>query len=182
MNGNDAIAEKRLILRNRAKALASEPREGGASCPSLDVVEIRLAGENYAVESAHVSEVLPLKELTPLPCTPEFVLGLINVRGQILSVVDLRVLFDLPRPPVAPSAKVVVLRSGPMEVGVVADVVVEARVVPLDAISPVLPSMTGLRESCTRGIVGGNVALLDVARLLAEPTILVNEQVEGGER
>jgi len=46
--------------------------------------------EHYGIESCHIREILPLTEFTPLPCTPAFVLGLINVRGQILSVINIK--------------------------------------------------------------------------------------------
>lgn len=46
--------------------------------------------------SEYVREIYPLKEFTPIPCTPPFVLGIINVRGQILSVIDIKKFFDLP--------------------------------------------------------------------------------------
>jgi chemotaxis signal transduction protein len=66
-----------------------------------------------------------------------------------------------------------------MEVGIVADSVVEARSIPLDEIHPALPTMTGIRETCLRGIADGDLVILDVAKLLADKSIVINEQVEG---
>ena len=179
MSEISSSAMKKQIFRKRAVALAKEIRGESGGRPCLDVVEIKLAYEKYAVESAYVREVLPLKNLTPLPCTPAYVLGLINVRGQILSVIDLRVFFDLPRKSDTAATRAVVLRSGDMEVGIVADTVEEARSIPLDEILPALPTMTGIRETYLRGITGGDIVILDAARLLADKTIVVNEQVEG---
>ena len=89
-------AEQERILQERAKNLAREgPADQGAR-KQLDVVEFLLAYERYAIESHWVREVHPLKEITPLPGTPAFVLGIINVRGRIVSVVDLKAFFDLP--------------------------------------------------------------------------------------
>src|SRR4029453_9458434 len=51
--------------------------------------------EIYAVPSSAVREVYPLKGLSPLPCTPPFVLGVINARGHILPVIDLTSLLGL---------------------------------------------------------------------------------------
>jgi purine-binding chemotaxis protein CheW len=69
-----------------------------------------------------------------------------------------------------------------MEVGVVADAVVEARSLPLDSLSPALPTLTGLRAAYLRGIAEGDLVVLDAARLLADPSIVVNEEVKGGEQ
>ena len=82
--------EKQGILRNRAKALAKQLGPDQDAGAGLDILEFRLAYETYAIEMRWVAETYPLKELTPLPCTPSFVAGIINVRGRILSVLDIR--------------------------------------------------------------------------------------------
>ncbi|MEI6148308.1 MAG: chemotaxis protein CheW [bacterium] len=177
-----APATRQQILRKRAIALAVKPRTEEDEGPRLDVVEITLAHEKYAVESTYVREVLLLREVTPLPCSPDYVLGLINVRGQILSVIDLRVFFGLPRESATRTTTVVILRSGDMEVGVVADGVAEARTIPLESLYPALPTLTGVREAWLRGIAEGEIVVLDAARLLEDKSIVVNEEVKGGER
>ncbi len=78
------------ILRERAVHLA---RPTGSSTPQgalLELLEFRLASERYAVETRYVSEVHPLRDLTPLPGTPPFVRGIVNLRGRILPVYDLK--------------------------------------------------------------------------------------------
>src|SRR4029077_20843283 len=84
------------VLRTRARALARPPVQRPAAHTWLEVLEFRLAQESYAIETRYVREVYPLKDLTPLPCTPPFVLGIVNVRGRILPVIDLKKFFDLP--------------------------------------------------------------------------------------
>ena len=91
-----ATPDAREILRARARALA-RPRERAAVAEaSLELLEFRLAQESYALETRHVREVYPLRDLTPLPCTPPFVLGIVNVRGRITPVIDIKKFFDLP--------------------------------------------------------------------------------------
>ncbi|MDP3706806.1 MAG: chemotaxis protein CheW, partial [Polaromonas sp.] len=68
------------ILHDRALALAVEPDKTQTLDQSIEVVEFLLAHERYAVESSYVREVYPLENLTPLPCTPAFVLGIVNLR------------------------------------------------------------------------------------------------------
>ena len=171
------LMSKEAILRERARELAGESRGETDDRQSIGIVEIKLARERYAVEAAYVREVLPVKNVTPLPCTPAYVMGLINVRGQILSIIDLRVFFDLPRESATLASKVVVLRSKDMEVGVVADAVTEARYIPLIDIRPALPTMTGIREVYLRGIASGDLVILDGARLLGDNSFVVNEHV-----
>src|SRR6266478_5210710 len=81
--------KKRKILEARARLLAREP-DVLSPASQLHVVEFVLAHEKYGVESSYVREVHPLIDLAPLPCTPPFILGIANVRGQVLSVMDIK--------------------------------------------------------------------------------------------
>src|SRR5690348_15037984 len=83
------------ILRERARKLAMPWEAAGVTGPVLRVIEFHVARERYAVEVQYVREVHPLEELTPLPCTPAFLSGIVNLRGRIVPVMDLRRFFDL---------------------------------------------------------------------------------------
>src|ERR1035441_10847869 len=87
--------DARKILRERARALSRPRKQGPVAEASLELLEFRLAQECYALETRHVREVYPLRDLTPLPCTPPFVLGVVNVRGRITPVIDIKKFFDL---------------------------------------------------------------------------------------
>lgn len=173
-----APGEKKKILRARAKTLAREPDSGGTTGPCLEAVEFLLSDEKYAIESTYVREVCPLKELTPLPCTPPFVLGIINLRGQILSVLDIRKFFGLPEKGLTNLNKVIVLHAGEMELGVLADAVTGTRSIPLKEIQPSLPTLTGIRAEYLRGVTNGRLVVLDAAKVLADKKIIVCEEVE----
>lgn len=170
--------QKKKIFMDRAKDLARENNDETAEGESIGVVEFRLSNEKYAIESRYVREVLPLKELTAVPCTPPYILGIINVRGQILSIIDLRVFFELPREAVTFATKILVLSSNEMELGIVADAVTGARSIQLEQMQAGLPTLTGIREIYLRGVVGDDLVFLDAAKLLADKQILVNEEVE----
>ena len=102
--------EKLTLLKTRAQTLARLPHEEGAIELQLEVAEFRLGEEIYAVPSIAVREVYPLKGLTPLPCTPAFVLGVINVRGHILPVIDLTSLLGLARQQVSEQSTVILMK------------------------------------------------------------------------
>lgn len=170
--------EKKRILKARAKALALEPEDGGAIEAYLEVVEFMLAYENYAIESTYVREVWPLKELTPLPCTPPFVLGIVNVRGQILSVIDMKKFFDLPEKGLTNQNKIIIVHTDEMEFGILADVILGTRSVPLKEIQQSLPTLTGIRSEYLRGVTGERLVILDAAKILSDRKIIVHEEVE----
>jgi purine-binding chemotaxis protein CheW len=176
----DAIpsaAEKTRILHGRAVALAHKPEAPDAVEDRVEVVEFLLAQEHYAIESAFVREVQPLKGLTPLPCTPPFILGIVNVRGQILTVIDLKRFFDLPEHGITDLDKLIVVRSGPMELGILADVIAGVRLIPKRSLQPALPTLSGVRADFLKGISEDRAALLDAEKLLADKRIVVCEEV-----
>ncbi|WP_053226140.1 chemotaxis protein CheW [Solirubrobacter soli] len=82
-------AEEQALLEERARALATPPEAGDAD-GNRDVVRFTLCGESFAVAAEHVLEALPLGEPTPVPGTPPFLLGVVNHRGRVLPVMDLR--------------------------------------------------------------------------------------------
>ena len=96
------ISEKERILKARAVALAKQPEDNKVNDEYIEVVEFKLSHENYGIESSYVREVYPLKDYTTLPGTPPFVLGIMNVRGQIVSVINLKKLFNLPEKGLGP--------------------------------------------------------------------------------
>lgn len=169
--------ESRRVLKARAQALAREPEQPPAA-DTLALVEFLLAHETYAVESRHVREVYPLENLTPLPCTPAFVLGIVNLRGEILSVIDIRKFFDLPEKGLTDLNKVIVLQSDNMVVGILADAIVGFRGVPLSEVQPFLPTLTGIREKYLKGVTRERTVVLDAEKLLADEKIIVQEQVK----
>jgi purine-binding chemotaxis protein CheW len=171
--------ESQKILRARAHALAQEPESEEATRGGREVVEFLLAYETYGVESMYVREVYPVKELTPLPCTPPFILGIINVHGQILSVIDLKKFFDLPETGLTDHNKVIVLHNDTMVFGILADAILGVRSIPLDSIQPSLPTLTGIRAAYLKGVTGERLVIIDAAKLLTDKTLIVLEEVEG---
>ena len=169
--------ETKEILKARARALAREVEAPQEATEAIEVIEFVVARERYAVESAYVREIYPLNDLTPLPCTPRFVLGIVNVRGQILSVIDIKKFFDLPEKGLSDLNKVVILRSEAMEFGVLADSIAGTRVLPVHELQPSLPTLTGIREEYLRGVTADRTAILDAGKLLSDPKIVVHEQV-----
>lgn len=173
------MSEMKRILRARAEALAREPAPAQAAAGHIEVVEFVLAYERYGVETRYVREVYPLENLTPLPCTPAFILGIVNLRGENLSVVDLKKFFELPEKGLTDLHKVIVLEAENMRFGILADAVPGVRRVSLDDIQPSLPTLTGVREAYLKGVTTERMVILDADRLLADERIIVREQVDG---
>lgn len=171
--------ETRRILKVRAQALGRKSDAVEAAGERIEVVEFVLAQERYAVESEHVRDVYPLEHLTPVPCTPAFVLGIVNLRGEILSVIDIKKFFDLPDKGLTDLNKVIVLDSGSMRFGILADAIIGVHAIPVADIQASLPTLTGIREEYLKGVTPDRTVILDAEKLLADERIVVQEQVAG---
>lgn len=172
-----AVQDKKTVLKERARKLALRPADAAVEEDVLNVIEFRLAHEMYAVEVDYVREVYPLKDLTPVPCAPSFVLGIMNVRGQVISVTDAREFFDLPKKEINDLFRVLILENRDMELGVLADEVFGETKIPLSAIQGEMPSMGRIKEEYVRGVTKERLIVLNADKLLSDPNIVVHQEV-----
>ena len=168
----------RAILRARAHALAREPQQAILAQEFLEIVEFRLASETYGLESAYIRETYPLKDFTPLPGVPPFVLGIVNVRGQILSVIDLKKFFDLPEQGLGQLNKLIILRDRQMEFGILADEILGARSIALDTIQAAPPTVSEIGAAYLRGVTVERVIILDAEKILNDEQIIVHQAAD----
>jgi purine-binding chemotaxis protein CheW len=177
--GGSSEAEKSRILKERAAALAQVATEKEDEA-TVQVLEFLLGPERYAVDAFSVREVNVLKEITPVPRTPDFILGVIGVRGRICSVVDLGRIFGLPPSEPGPGARAIVMASRTMEFAIRADEVVGMRQIATASLQTSLPTLTGARQKYLRGVTAERVAVLDAQRLLADEALVVREERRPG--
>jgi purine-binding chemotaxis protein CheW len=169
--------EKEQILTARTKALAKKLKDKPLMKEYLEVVEFLLSDERYGIESNFIDEVYALKELTPLPCTPPFILGVMNVRGKIMTVVDIKKLFELPDKGLSDLNKVIIVQTYGMEAGILADNIVGVRSVPVSKIQPALPTLTGIRAEYIKGVTGDQLIILNMETIFSDERIIVNEGI-----
>src|SRR5690242_8797158 len=167
--GIKIIAEEKLtLLKERAIALARSPEKTEVTKHQLEVAEFRLGEETYALPSTVVSEVYPFKDLTPLPCTPSFVLGVTNVRGRILPLIDLASLLGLAKEQVNERSTVILIKSQGLEVGIVTNLGINIRSLSLATLHPPLATLANLRARYLQGITSDGIVVLDATKLLTE--------------
>jgi purine-binding chemotaxis protein CheW len=176
---NPLNEEAARILHERARALARTTETAEETGTYLELLEFRLASERYAVETRHVEAVHPLQDLTPLPCTPPFVLGIVNLRGCIVPVLDLKKFFELPEQGLTDLHRIILVRGNDLELGLLADVTAGVRRVRLDSLQPSLPTLTGIRADYLKGVSEERLIVLDLDRVLSDPKIIVHEEVDG---
>ena len=170
--------ERKDILRARALALAKASKKKQKEKVYLEVVEFLLADEKYAFELTHIREVYPLKGLTPVPCTPSFVIGVINFRRRILSVIDLKKFFELPEHGISDLNRIIILNSDKMEFGILADTILGLGSIPANTIQPSPSALTGIRADYLKGVTEDRLIILDAEKILADNRMLVNKKMK----
>lgn len=175
--GKLAPEEVSRILRERAQALARPLEEALAPTKALDLLVFSLAGERYAIETAHVLEVVPLRELTPVPCTPSFVRGVVNYRGLVLPILDFRRLFELAAQGGSEGGQVVAVEAAGMTFGILAEAVVGTIEVAAHEVGPPPLTLSGDHQGFLQGVTGEMVAVLDLLALARDPRMLVKEEL-----
>lgn len=88
-------------------------------------VTFRLAGENYGINVMQVQEVLRVSEIAPVPGAPHYVLGIINLRGNVVTVIDTRIRLGLPTTEVTDATRIVIIEGSKHVVGILVDCVAE---------------------------------------------------------
>ncbi len=169
-------AERDAIFARRAEALAA-PVATGVATDAPPLLVFRVSGETYAVPGHHVREVRPVGQLTSLPGTPPFVAGLINVRGRVVTALDLRPVFGLRMDGEAPSIVMLMAGSGG-DVGILIHEQPSLRWLDEDDLGP-LPAggAPGLDPAFVRGVTRDLVVVLDAERLLGDERLLVHDDV-----
>lgn len=166
------------ILRARAQVLARPAPAGPAALSdgSLQVLEFQIAGQTYAVETRHAAEVVSLDDLTPVPGTPAFVLGVFNLRGRITAVIDVRSFLGLPQRGLSDLGQVIVVRGQALEFGFVCDRIEGVNACGTEQLqAPLAPLPAHGRH--LKGMTPEGRLLLDLDSILADPALIVHKEV-----
>ncbi|WP_291270727.1 chemotaxis protein CheW [Geothrix sp.] len=149
------------------------------SIPSLELVVFRLGPENYGLRLHEVREIIMVGQVTPVPRAPQFVDGVLNLRGEVMPVVDLRTRFGLERVEATSISRILITSIGGVFTGLVVDAVDEVRPVELHRFGPP-PSVTAVGanryiEKVAR-LDNGMIFLLELQQLLTDAE---TEQLQG---
>ena len=162
---------RREILDARARLLARVPDEPPRAGELLELVVFVLGGERYGIESRFVREVARLTRFTPVPGTPAFVLGVTNLRGEILALFDLRHLLGIVTEGITDLGRIVVLGEHRREFGLLADAASDILYVPGTSLAQTEASWG---RAYLRGVTPDGVVVLSGAALLNDPRLTID--------
>lgn len=136
----------------------------------LQLVTFRLGNEEYSLDILKVQEIIRHMELTRVPRTPDFVDGVINLRGRVIPVLDLRKRFGLAADERTNETRIIVVDVDETTVGLKVDAVSEVLRLPADTVEPAPAIVTGSESDYIKGVgklEGRLLILLDVGRILS---------------
>jgi purine-binding chemotaxis protein CheW len=137
-------------------------------------------GENsYSVPLAEVSQIIRYENVTDVPTAPAFVDGVINVGGEVIPVVNLRIRFSLPRKEITRRNRVIIVQKHDIRYGILVDAVREILDLDPDSIAPEAAAVFGMKSEFVRGIVKIReylLVLLDIFKVLStSPEVSIKE-------
>jgi purine-binding chemotaxis protein CheW len=159
------------ILRERAIKLGQTEEEKGSRERYIEVVIFKLEKEFYAIEPRYIQEIFTLKDVTFLPNAPSFIYGLVNVRRKVITIIDLKKIFELSSP-VTSSARAMIIQNNTLNLALLIDAICGMQNILLKDIQPPIPTLTGIRQELLRGITNDGLVILDGEKLLSHKEIV----------
>jgi purine-binding chemotaxis protein CheW len=171
MRINEEILKARAKLISGDRLIRNEP-----TGDQLPVVEFLLAPERYAVEQQFVDEVMLLKELTPIPGVPDYVAGITNLRGRILSVLNLKILLGITSKGITELNRIIILKNNKIEFGILTDSILGTRFLSPGHLAQKPETLQDPSADYVKGITADGIILLDCERMLSSKTITINKK------
>ncbi len=139
--------------------------------------------EVYGIEIRYVTEIIGIQPITEVPEVPIYIKGIINLRGKIIPVLDIRLKFGREEQPYTDRTCIIVVDIQNLSVGFIVDQVMEVMTIPDDQIVPPPDSRTGFHNRYIRGIGKTEkevILLLDCQKILTDDEVDTLEKIEEG--
>ncbi len=167
------------IWIERAQHLTSSLEEDSVT-EHIALAIVGLSGEYFGIELNTVREFTNLQRITPVPCCPSYVVGDMNLRGEILTVVDIRQALQMPVIEAAPTAKVMIVPLGDALVGVLVDQIFDVFDFDPSVLTALPSAIKSINETYLKGTVfcyGKMLAILDLQNILTSGRLTVDEEI-----
>ncbi len=165
--------QSRQLMQQRADKLALPVARASAEGQEIEIVTFALGTERYAIAAKYVQEILPCKRITRVPSTPDFVLGVVNIHGQLVALFDIARLFGLKDRERRKSCRIVVLGESATQLAIMADQVESVCFLDSGKLQEPPEFTSGAGRNHLSGVTDDALILLDGALLLADPRLLI---------
>jgi purine-binding chemotaxis protein CheW len=170
---SDSADRQREILEERARILARPPPGEVQAADRLELLVFSLSGETYALETRSVRKVARFADFTAVPGASPFLLGVTNLRGEILPVFDLRRLAGIAPKGLTDLSRLLVLGEDREELGLLADEVREVKRMRREEILDPPEELAAIGRALLLGVTKDAVIVLDGAGLLRDERLFL---------
>ncbi len=139
----------------------------------LQLVSFTLKDEEYAVDILNVQEINRVTEITQVPNAPHYVEGVINLRGKVMPVINLRKKFGIEEKETDDTSRIIIMDIDGVTNGLIVDSVSEVLRIPADTVEPPPQISSGLNSRFIKGIAKFEnrlIILIDINKLLGDGT------------
>ncbi len=140
------------------------------------VVSFRLATEEYGLDIMSVQEIILMGEITKIPEVPEYICGLINLRGKVIPIIDLRKRFGLDACDATEHTRIIVVNAAGTTFGIVVDAVSQVLRIESNQIEPPPQGLVGLDQAYIKGLVKMETKIMILLNM--EAVLSVDEQAK----
>jgi|YNPBryulayer2012_1023412.scaffolds.fasta_scaffold36019_2 purine-binding chemotaxis protein CheW len=145
----------------------------------LQLVSFRIADEEFGVDIIKVQEIIRMVDITRVPNTPHYVIGVINLRGKVIPIIDMRRRLNLKETPYTKDTRIVVVEEENKIVGFIVDSVSEVLRISSSVLEPPPPMVSGISSDFITSIAkleGRLLILLDLEKVLAKDDVKEDEE------
>lgn len=175
----NSTPEERAIFRQRANNLRQTIESLNVTNKVMPLAVIGLGNEYFGLDLELVREFTDIVNLTPIPCCPNHIVGNINLRGEIVTLVDIRKVLNLPTPPVSVGSPAVVVQVDDIVAGLPVDRVLEMVSLNSADMNPLPTNFFEMGENYIRGTAFFQermLTVLDLAKIFIQGGLAVDEQ------
>lgn len=165
--------DSKTILQKRASELA-HPEEVHTLVPLRKVLTFSRAYQKFALETTYIREVITVHEIVPVPNTPDFVVGICSVRGEIISLVDFLILIQEKNTALTNCNQVIVLTNQKITFGILVDLILGIDTIREDAITTASLSSFQMKSKFIHGVAEDSLIILDGEAILSDPDLIID--------
>ena len=176
----NATPQERAIFRQRSNNLRSKEDDNDFTISKFPLAVIALNGEYFGLNLEVVREFTDIHKVTPIPCTPDYIVGNMNLRGEIVTLIDIRTALNMPIASVDSLSKAIVVQIADLVAGIVADEVLDVMYLNSSEMTAVPVALHSANDEYLRGTASYRekmMSILDLHKMLTKGGLVVDEEV-----
>ena len=177
-NKNMVSAEEYMniekILKQRAELLSEKMEYEDNNISTIDIVEFQLNSEIYAFEAKYIRQVAKIKDFSLIPHTPEYVLGVTAMHEQIISIIDIRIFFEMNINGISNLNKIVILEDKALSFAIATDEIIGIKTIPRSSLQQQIDTFDDIRKKYFLALTSTQTIILDAKKLLSDSDIILN--------